>query len=244
MHSHLGPGWQGMSPDDIDAELSHAAGVKAATGLPFVGFTLATDNAWSARFWEKTGPKTYERFWCQTVRVIGTNGLEVTFMDNLLPPPGFREELKRTISAWGIRSQQKLARLRMGIIGVGSVGSIIAECLARIGISHIKLIDFDVVEEHNLDRLLHASSYDVARRRLKVEAVADALQKNATAEKFVAEAVSFSVTEESGFQEALDCDLLFSCVDRPWPRSVLNYIAYAHHTRNRWRCFDTKERKW
>jgi hypothetical protein len=42
------------------------------------------------------------------------------------------------------------------------------------------------------------------------------------------EKVPFAVVEETGFREALDCDILFSCVDRPWGRHVLNYIAYAY----------------
>src|SRR5438046_1801902 len=54
MHSHGGPGWQGMSRNDIAAEQGHAAATKGATELPLVGLTLGTDGAWSARFWEKT----------------------------------------------------------------------------------------------------------------------------------------------------------------------------------------------
>lgn len=228
MHSHLGPGWQGMSDDDIDTEKSMAAQAKAATGLPLLGMTEGSDKSWSARFWIKTGPSTYHRSWCESVRVVGENGLEVTFTDSLLPPPAFREELKRTISAWGIQKQQKLARLKVGIVGLGSVGSIVAEILARVGIQNICLIDFDIVEQHNLDRLLHASKSDYLKRRRKVDILAKAIKKSATAKDFFVNTIPYSVTEDEGFHEALDCDVLFSCVDRPWGRYVMNLIAYAH----------------
>lgn len=228
LHSHPFPGWQDMSRDDTTTELRQAPAIKATTSMPLVGMTLGTDGAWSGRVWIKTAPKKYERRWCENVRVIGSSGIEATFNDELLPPPAFREELKRTISAWGEQSQQKLARLRFGVVGVGSVGSVVAECLARMGVQHIKLIDYDRVERHNLDRLLHASINDAAAKRLKVDLVGAALQRNATAATPVIERHPLAVTEMDGFREALDCDILFSCVDRPWPRHVLNYIAYAY----------------
>jgi hypothetical protein len=227
LHSHPGPGWQDMSRDDRNTELRQAA-VKAATGLPLVGMTLGSDGAWSGRLWVKTAPRTYERHWCESVRVVGERGLETTFHDVLLPPPAFREQLKRTISAWGEAAQQKLARLTYGIVGVGSVGSVVAECLARMGIQRIKLIDYDRVELHNLDRLLHAGVRDASAKRRKVDMIAHALKNSATAAQPAFEKHPLAVTEEGGFRQALDCDILFSCVDRPWPRYVLNYIAYAY----------------
>lgn len=228
LHSHPYPGWQDMSRDDITTERRQSPAIKATTGLPLVGMTLGTDGAWSGRIWIKTAPKTYERHWCENVRVIGKKGIETTFNDELWPPPAFREELKRTISAWGELAQQKLARLKFGIVGVGSVGSVVAECLARMGVQHIKLIDYDHVERHNLDRLLHAGIKDATAKRLKVDLIGGALQRSATAAVAVIERHALAVTETDGFKQALDCDILFSCVDRPWPRHVLNYIAYGY----------------
>ena len=51
MHNHFGPGWQDMSPDDLETEASRSAFSVTATGLPLVGLTLGTDGAWSGRFW-------------------------------------------------------------------------------------------------------------------------------------------------------------------------------------------------
>lgn len=139
-----------------------------------------------------------------------------------------REEWRRTASAWGEDTQADLARLRIGIIGAGSVGAIVAEGLVRTGVGRITLIDFDSVEHVNLDRLLHATRFDALLHRSKVVCLARGLRRGATETAFVADEIDLSIVEEEGFRAALDCDVLFSCVDRPWPRSVLNFIAYAH----------------
>lgn len=228
LHSHLGPGWQDMSIPDIKAEQGHAAATFAVTGFPLIGLTLGTDGSWSARFWKKDKSKEFNKNWCRNVRVIGNKGLEITYDPKIAPPPGYREELKRTISAWGITKQQDLSRLKVGVVGVGSVGSIVAEALSRMGIQHVLLMDFDKVERHNLDRILHSTRDDADKSRDKVVVVSHGINGSATAEGFIAEPINMKVTEENGYRKILDCDIIFSCVDRPWARSVLNRIAYIH----------------
>lgn len=225
LHSHFTPGWQGMSPEDVAAERRLAPRVFAATGLPLVGLTMGTDGALSARFWPRVGRGQFEREWCGTVRVVGDE-FGVTFMEQLAPKPAFKEALKRTYSAWGEEKQALLARLHCGVAGAGSIGALVAEALVRMGIGTVSLIDFDKVKEHNLDRLLHATTADIGR--LKVEVAADLLRQHATADNVDIRAFPYSVTHENGLKTALDCDVVFSCVDRPWPRQVLNMLAYAH----------------
>jgi molybdopterin-synthase adenylyltransferase len=223
MHSHIGPGWQGMSHDDVVAEQRQAPAAFGATGLPLLGLTLGTDGAWSARVWEKTGKRLYQKRWCQSVRVVGDR-MQVTYYDAALPEPRLQPELSRTVAAWGPQIQGQLARLKIGVVGAGSVGSIIAEALARMGIMHIKVMDFDSVETVNRDRLLFSTRRDAQLRRSKVEVLGRALHKSATAADFQLDQLEWSVVEDAGFKAALDCDVLFSCVDRPWPRNALNLI--------------------
>jgi len=227
LHSHPGPGWQDMSNDDIAAELGLAPKVFAATELPLVGLTLGSDGTWSARFWEKQSPTTYVRRWCESVRSVGLQ-LRTSFADILIPPRPEIEEQIRTVSAWGYRKQAELSRLRIGVVGAGSVGSMVAEALARTGIAKITLIDFDIVKRHNLDRTLHSTRWDAYLGRPKVRTLGRALKKSGTDRNFQVLEVMKSVAEPEGFKAALDCDVLFSCVDRPLGRSVLNFISFAH----------------
>jgi molybdopterin/thiamine biosynthesis adenylyltransferase len=225
LHSHPFPGWQGMSVDDIEAERKMASAVDALTDLPLVGMTISSDGIWSARMWEQEKGRIYKGRWCHSVRSAG-QALKVDFHDQLLPIPEYRELFKRTITVWGKENHANLARLRVGIVGLGSVGIIIAETLARMGLERFCLIDFDEVQRHNLDRLLGASEEDIGI--FKVSIAERQIRRSATAKHVDIITAPYSLVEKKGYRAALDCDVLFSCVDRPRARHILNHMAYGH----------------
>ena len=223
-HNHLTPGWQNMSHQDVVAERDRIAPATAVTGLPLLGLTMGTDGSLSARFWtdrSQTAPK-----WCQRVRVVGSETMKVTYNDSMFPPYQRRVQLQRTIDSWGLTAQRRLARLNIGIVGIGSVGAVVTETLARMGIGNLTLIDDDRVELHNLDRLLNASVDDVGA--YKVHLAANHAERVATAEHFHVTPIADKLQSDLGYKAALDCDLLYSCVDRPLAKDLLNHIAYAH----------------
>lgn len=226
IHSHPWPGYQGMSKDDINAETQMAGSVKSVTGLPLLGLTTGSDGTWCARFWFRTTGKNkkYKKEWCESVRVFG-NQLKL-FFNNSLKPSINEEALMRTISAWGKQTQEDISCIKICIVGLGSVGSIVAECLARTGFAHFTLIDFDSFEEKNRDRSMNVKKKDVGKR--KIEVIARAIKENGTAQKITIRKFPYSIYDENAFKAAIDSDVIFSCVDRPHPRQILNFISYAY----------------
>jgi molybdopterin-synthase adenylyltransferase len=228
LHSHpRGRGWQELSAVDEGTEQRHAKRALALTGQPLLGLTMAGDEALSARFWERVAPGNFEERACENVRVLGED-LGLAWNDRIVPLPPTTGSQVRTVSAWTEQTQQSWSRLRIAIVGAGTVGAIIAESLARMGATNLLLIDHDTVEMVNLDRLLHATERDALLKRAKVDVLARGLRRSATARDLSLRTTDYSVVEPPGLAAALDADLIFSCVDRPWPRQALNYIAYAH----------------
>lgn len=222
MHSHPGGrGWQRMSLPDADAESSFAGLVEQLTGLPLVGMTLAGDESWSARVWVDGNPE-----WAGSVRRVGQT-LVTSWDDDLVPSLADAATQARTISAWGERLHRDITRLRVLVVGVGSVGLDIVQRLAATGILEIGVMDFDRIETLNRDRMIGATRRDARLRRRKVDIAARLARQAATAETFTVMRHHDSICSPTGISDALDYDIIFSCVDRPWPRAVLNTLAYA-----------------
>ena len=223
IHTHpSGNGFQGVSGPDLHYEqdiLSRE--IFGITGLPLVGVTLAGDGVWSARIYP---PKLFKIQWCSAVRIVGKN-ITIQFNPKIMPAPKPNEKQIRTTSVWGNEKQSDIMRLKVGIIGSGSVGSAVGEILVRMGIGDVLLMDYDIVKIHNLDRMNNVTVEDVGKR--KIDVIERNLKKSTTNDKFVCKKSTNSVVENDGYKEALDYDIIFSCVDRPWPRQVLNHISYA-----------------
>ena len=228
LHSHPGAShWQPMSGPDRDCEASYANLVREITGLPLVGMTLATRNStWSARHWDVGVGRAVDCTHCTNVRVVGDR-FAVSWNDAVQQPPQPSRSQTRTVSAWGDRCQADLVRRRVLVVGAGSVGLDVFVRLAASGLCQLTVMDFDVVEAHNLDRLIGAARRDVRLRRPKIYVAGREATTAATAERCDIEVSDRSICESEGLQLALDHDLIFSCVDRPWPRAVLNSLAYS-----------------
>lgn len=222
LHSHPGGrGWQLLSSPDADAETSYARLAEQVTGLPLIGLTLAGNGSWSARTWHDGRP-----LWAGSVRRVGTI-LTVSWNDEVMPAPPPEPSQDRTISAWGGDLHRDIVRLRVLVVGAGSVGLDIVQRLAATGIVEIGVMDFDRVHEVNRDRMIGATRRDARLRRRKVDVAARLARLAATAAEFTIHRHHTSVCSPVGEAAALDYDVIFSCVDRPWPRAVLNSLAYA-----------------
>lgn len=81
------------------------------------------------------------------------------------------EELRRyqrhlTLPEVGVEGQQKLKTASVLLIGAGGLGSPLALYLAAAGVGRIGIVDFDVVDETNLQRQVIHGTKDVGRPKL------------------------------------------------------------------------------
>jgi molybdopterin-synthase adenylyltransferase len=68
----------------------------------------------------------------------------------------------------GINSERNLSMVRVGIVGLGGGGSHVVQQLAHIGVGQYVLVDPDVIEETNLNRLVGGTLADINASLTKI----------------------------------------------------------------------------
>jgi len=233
----------GVQPSGVDKE--SAARIyrndrdRLPVGAPFGAAITNKKGNWSARVYEPgDGSPTVTS--ASRIRIVGPTHGGQPFekyptgdADSNRNLANIRtSEQDSTIQLWDEDGQRLLADLRVGLVGCGGVGSILAEHLARLGVGHLVLVDFDRLEEANFNRAQGATRIDVRQNRLKTEVAERVAHEAATADGFDTTAVDGSVVDDepeyAAVPELLDCDLILAGVDAARPRKVLDHLARAH----------------
>ena len=110
--------------------------------------------------------------------------------------------------AIGTLGQERLQAARVLVLGVGALGSVIAEQLCRAGVGRLRLVDRDFVEASNLQRQSLYTEADAAQSLPKVAAAARhlaAINTEVEVEPLLLEATSGNVRDlVAGCDVALD----------------------------------------
>lgn len=139
------------------------------------------------------------------------------------------ERYKRQITFHGMgeAAQKKLLDSRVTIIGMGALGSVIANNLCRSGVGFMRIIDRDVVERTNLQRQILFDENDADEELPKVEASFNHLHKiNSEIE---IEPVAIDINPSNIERYIEDVDLVIDGTDNFETRFLINEACHKHN---------------
>ncbi len=118
-------------------------------------------------------------------------------------------------------SQERVSRQSICVVGAGAVGNEVIKSLTLLGVGKIEIIDFDLIEEHNLTKSVLFRPEDVGKSKAEVAALrASELDPNVVIGYRHGDVTALlSITNARGF------DCIISCVDNFEARLRINELC-------------------
>ncbi|ROR43495.1 ThiF family adenylyltransferase [Kitasatospora cineracea] len=210
-HAHLGLDHVGFSEIDL---ASHERGYPSLSQISgqVVGALVITDHAAAGDLWLPDGRRE------ELAETIIPTGNLLRLRSQPAEegrPDSLHDRQARLLGDLG---QETLRRLRVAVVGLGGVGSILVEELARLGVGELVLIDDETVEETNLPRLVASGREDIGR--LKTE-VAARNARRANPDVRLIE-IARRVERPESLEELVRCDWIFLAADGDAARHWVN----------------------
>ena len=232
IHNHGGADSVAFSRDDMAShERGYPALLDIARGMP-VGALVFARSAVAGDLWFPGG-----------VRAPLSQATVVGHRRQVLFPTPERTAVAvgmydRQSRLFGDAGQELLRGTRVGIVGLGGAGSILAELLGRLGVGEFVLADPDRAEVTNLPRLVAARRRDAFVPFWVPRRIADRLRrpKVRMAERNIRranhaariEALARDFLEADVAARFTDCDFLFLAADTMGARLLFNAIVHQY----------------
>ena len=237
VHCHGGCNSVAFSDTDVQ---SHRRGYPAlldiTSGGP-VGALVLAKNAVAGEIWTRQGVRSLT-----SMTVVGLNQHEL-FPDCPKLPKRCEDVFHRQSLLFGDVGQERLRDAKVGIIGLGGVGSLINELVARLGVGEIVAVDYDKLEPSNRSRVvgsrrldtfdwLRNSHWKMLRHlgnrwaRPKVHVAARVAREANPDVRY--HAVVGDIIDEAVARRLTDSDYLFLCADTMQSRLVFNALVHQY----------------
>ncbi len=125
--------------------------------------------------------------------------------------------------AFGEGTFERIRRLSIAVVGCSGTGSPVIEQLTRLGVGELVLVDGDIIEDRNINRILNATMNDVQADRYKVSVLTEAINRIDIGTRVIPLATNLWTPE--AVRAVAQCDLVFGCVDTIDGRFLLNTLA-------------------
>lgn len=236
IHNHGGRDSVGFSGDDwASQQRGYPALLDVTGGIP-VGALVIAENAVAGNIWLAADRVIS----LESTTLVGRSIRRLTAAPSSTSGAA-AHMFDRQVRLFGDAGQALLAATTVAIVGVGGVGSLLVEYLARLGVGRIIVIDPDRVDLTNIPRLPHATRFD-ARSFFTVEGRPEWLRKigRATALRKIdlarriarranrevrVEGVAENVADANVAEQLLDCDYIFLAADSMQARLIVNAIC-------------------
>lgn len=126
----------------------------------------------------------------------------------------------------GRSGQEKLLQSRVAIVGMGALGTVLANHMVRAGVGFVRLIDRDFVEPSNLQRQMLYDESDAAQHLPK--AIAAHAKLSQINSEVGIEPVVTDLTAYNAEQLLCDVDLVLDATDNFQVRYLVNDICVKH----------------
>ncbi len=150
-------------------------------------------------------------------------GDDISFFDHSPSHRSVAAKDLRTAQAFGEKTVGLLNSLRVGVVGCSGTGSWVIEQLARLGVGELILVDPDVVEHKNLNRIVNSTLEDAQNKTAKVQSLRSAIERMGTCTRVTAR--QENLYNLGVLRELATCDVLCGCMDSVDGRDLLNRLA-------------------
>ena len=156
----------------------------------------------------------------QSVMVVGDD-IKLWFAD--APGTANGDFCASHAQAFGSGTTDILRKLTVAVVGCSGTGSPVVEQLARLGIKRLILVDDDIVEERNLNRVLYATKRHALSQTPKVDVVADGIANIGIGTEIIP--LNSNLATTRAIDIVAEADIIFGCMDSIEGRFMLNRLA-------------------